>query len=192
MIFIFLAAYIAGSINFAIVIFRLLGLDDPRTKFSGNPGVTNVYRQAGLYWAAVVLFLDVGRGLILGLIVLDLMDKTMVPWAGLSLIVGNRYPCFHGFNGGKGVASYIGFTAALSPLIAIMSCFVWVFSYMIFRIPFVSSLYMIIFLAAGTVIAFSHAPLAIVGVTVTALFIFFNHRSNIVTLTQRKQHEEKR
>lgn len=186
-----LATYIAGSLNFAIVILRLVGKDDPRTKFSGNPGATNVYRLAGVYWAGVVLFLDIGRALILGLIAVDLLDKSIVPWVGLILIIGNRYPLFHRFKGGKGVAGYIGFTAALSPLIMVMSCFVWVVSYAVFRVPFIASLYMVLFLAAGTVIAFSHTPVAIAGVAVTALFIFFNHRTNIVSFMKRKKDEDK-
>lgn len=186
-----LAAYIAGSLNFAIIILRVAGKADPRTKFSGNPGATNVYRLAGAYWAGVVLFLDIGRALILGLIACDVFGKSIVPWVGLALIIGNRYPLFHRFKGGKGVASYIGFSAALSPLVAVMSCCVWVFSYAIFRVPFIASLYMILFLATGTVIAFSHTPAAIAGVAVTALFIFFNHRTNIVSLIKRKKDEDK-
>ena len=54
-------AYLAGSVNFSILLFRILGREDPRRQFSGNAGVTNVYRQAGLLWAAVVLLLDIGR-----------------------------------------------------------------------------------------------------------------------------------
>ena len=56
-----LLAYLAGSINFAIIVLRLLGKEDPRTTFSGNAGTTNVYRQAGKGWAVLVLLLDVGR-----------------------------------------------------------------------------------------------------------------------------------
>ncbi len=186
-----LAVYIAGSLNFAILILRFLGKGDPRTRFSGNAGATNVYRLAGSYWAGVVLFLDVGRALLAGLIALDLLDKSMVPWVGLCLIAGNRYPCFHGFKGGKGVAGYIGYTAALSPLIAVTSCFVWVMSYAIFRVPFVASLYMVVFLAVGTVIAFGHTPVVIAGVAVTAMFIVWNHRTNIAALAERKKSENR-
>jgi glycerol-3-phosphate acyltransferase PlsY len=63
-----LCAYLAGSINFAILLFRLLGKDDPRTRFSGNAGVTNVYRQAGWPLAAMVLVLDVGRAMVVALL----------------------------------------------------------------------------------------------------------------------------
>ena len=57
----FFLAYIAGSINFAILLFKVIKKDDPRTKFSGNAGTTNVYRIAGKFWAAAVFLLDIGR-----------------------------------------------------------------------------------------------------------------------------------
>ena len=180
-----IAAYIAGSVNFAIILLTLLGKEDPRTKFSGNAGTTNVYRQAGIFWAAVVLILDVGRALAIGAAALYLMDKPCVPWVGLSLIIGNRYPCFHRFHGGKGVASYIGFGAALSPVYAILSCIVWVILFGIIRIPFIASFFMIITIAAGTIITHSKEPFAISGVLTTALLIFYNHKGNIQALREK-------
>jgi hypothetical protein len=60
---IYLFAYIAGSVNFAIIFFKLTGREDPRLSFSGNAGTTNVYRQAGYFWATVILLLDIGRAL---------------------------------------------------------------------------------------------------------------------------------
>ena len=60
---IYLFAYLAGSINFAIIYSKLAGKEDPRLSFSGNAGTTNVYRQAGILWAAVVFLLDIGRAL---------------------------------------------------------------------------------------------------------------------------------
>ena len=64
-----LCAYLAGSINFAILLFRLIGKDDPRMHFSGNAGVTNVYRQAGWPLAALVLILDMGRAMGVALLI---------------------------------------------------------------------------------------------------------------------------
>jgi hypothetical protein len=76
-------------------------------------------------------------------------------------------------------------------LIAIMSCFVWITSYAIFRIPFVASLYMVAFLAVGTVIAFGHTPAVMAGVAATAMFIVLNHRTNIAALAERKKSENR-
>ncbi len=144
------SAYVLGSINFAILVMKATGRGDPRSKFSGNAGATNVYRQAGLFWAAVVLLLDFGRALLLSFLSIHWSGITSTPWVGLFLLLGNRFPCFHQFKGGKGVASYIGFTAALSPLTAALSCLVWVAGYSVFRVPFIASLGMIIILSVGS------------------------------------------
>ena len=117
----FLTAYVAGSVNVAILVFRLTGREDPRRHGSGNPGATNVYRQAGLGWAAAVLALDMGRAMAVALLAVALLPASAVSWVGLGLILGNRFPCFHRFRGGKGVANYLGFTLVIVPLWAVSS-----------------------------------------------------------------------
>jgi len=176
------AAYIAGSVNFSILLFRMLGRDDPRYHFSGTAGTTNVYRQAGLFWAGVVLLLDLGRALAVSWAALYLLPINYVPWVGLALILGNRFPCFHQFRGGKGVASYLGFTAIISPYSAAISCLVWVGVYGIVRIPFIASFFMTFVLMVGTIIICGYQALATAGAIATALFIFYNHRQNVVEL----------
>jgi glycerol-3-phosphate acyltransferase PlsY len=130
----FLLAYIAGSINFAIIVLGLLGKEDPRTTFSGNAGTTNVYRQAGK-------------------LALAFLHATCVPWIGLALVAGNRFPLFHGFSGGKGVASYLGFILPISPWGAAVSCLVWVAVNRIVRIPFIASFFMILTLGGAAIAA---------------------------------------
>ena len=103
-ILICLASYLAGSVNFAIIFFKLTGKADPRLIFSGNAGTTNVYRQAGILWAAFVFLLDVGRALAVAVIACYFLKTHLLPWAGFFLVLGNSFPCFHGFRGGKGVA----------------------------------------------------------------------------------------
>jgi acyl phosphate:glycerol-3-phosphate acyltransferase len=178
-LFLSVSAYFLGSINFAIVIMKATGRGDPRTKFSGNAGATNVYRQAGLFWAAVVLLLDFGRALLLSFLALQWSGKTLMPWVGLFLLLGNRFPCFHQFKGGKGVGSYIGFTAALSPITSALSCLVWMAGYSVFRVPFIASLGMILVLAAGSMIAVSWDAPAVVGIGFTTALLLVNHWPNI-------------
>src|SRR5208283_6021776 len=108
-ILIYLFAYLAGSVNFAIIFFKLAGKEDPRLSFSGNAGTTNVYRQAGFIWAAVVFLLDIGRALAVAVIACYFLKTHLLPWAGFFLVLGNSFPCFHGFRGGRGVANYLGF-----------------------------------------------------------------------------------
>jgi glycerol-3-phosphate acyltransferase PlsY len=179
---ILLLTYLIGSINFAILVLRLLGKVDPRTQFSGNAGTTNVYRQAGRGWAAVVLLLDIGRAAALAALALGLLPFALVPWIGFALVAGNRFPCFHGFRGGKGVAGYLGFTVLISPWAAALSCLVWVIVHWIGHIPFIASFFMILTLGAGVVVASGGEALPIAGIVATVLLIVFNHRKNIVTL----------
>jgi glycerol-3-phosphate acyltransferase PlsY len=122
----FLASYLAGSINFAIFFLKWAGKDDPRKAFSGNAGVTNVYRSAGRRWAGFILLLDVGRAVLLAEIALHLLPLPLVPWIGFALVLGNCFPCFHEFRGGKGVAAYLGFSILLNPWFAIFAALLWV------------------------------------------------------------------
>jgi glycerol-3-phosphate acyltransferase PlsY len=184
-----LLTYLAGSINFAIIVLGLLGKEDPRTTFSGNAGTTNVYREAGRTWAAVVLLLDVGRAAALAALALAFLPFALVPWIGLALVAGNRFPCFHGFHGGKGVAGYLGFILPIAPWGAAVSCLVWVVVYRIVRIPFIASFFMILTLG-GAAIAISGAQAApIAGTAMTVLLIFFNHTRNIVSLIEKRRQQ---
>ena len=177
-----LFAYVAGSVNFAIIFLGLLGREDPRTKFSGNAGTTNVYREAGIGWAAVVLLLDTGRAVSLAALALYLLPVPLVPWVGTALVAANRFPCFHRFQGGKGVASFLGFTIPIAPWGAVLSCLAWVAVYGIVRIPFVASFSMVLLLGGAAVWSGGAQAIPIAGTVVTVLMIFLNHRKNIVTL----------
>lgn len=176
------AAYIAGSVNFSIIVFRMLGRDDPRYQFSGTAGTTNVYRQAGLFWASVVFILDLGRALAVSWAALYLLPIHNVPWVGLALIMGNRFPCFHQFRGGKGVAAYLGFTILISPLSAVLSTIIWLIVYGIVRIPFVASFFMTFMLMAGTISACGFQIAATAGTVATFIFIIYNHKRNVTEL----------
>jgi glycerol-3-phosphate acyltransferase PlsY len=174
-----LAAYVVGSINFAILLFQILKKDDPRNQFSGNPGATNVYRQAGRWWALVILLLDMSRAIGISLAALHAMTPSAVPWTGLALILGNRYPVFHQFKGGKGVANYLGFTAAITPAGAFCAGLAWLITFRMVRAPFLASFSMVFFLAGATILKWWNFPIAIIGSIVTFFFIIINHRQNI-------------
>lgn len=184
-----LLAYLAGSVNFAIVALRLLGREDPRTRFSGNAGTTNVYRQAGKGWAALVLLLDVGRAAALAALALALLPFAFVPWIGLALVAGNRFPCFHRLRGGKGVASYLGFAIPIVPWGAAVACLVWVAVHRIVGIPFVASFFMILVLGGAGVIAGGAEAVPAAGTAATVLLIIFNHRTNIAALIEERREQ---
>ncbi len=185
-----LLTYLIGSINFAIIVLYLLGKEDPRTQFSGNAGTTNVYRQAGRRWAAVVLLLDMGRAVTLAVLALDLLPFAFVPWIGFALVAGNRFPCFHGFRGGKGVAGYLGFTLLISPWAAALSCLIWVIVHRIAHIPFIASFFMILTLGGAVIAASGREALPIAGTLATVLLVVFNHRKNMVTFLAKRRSQE--
>jgi glycerol-3-phosphate acyltransferase PlsY len=172
-------AYLAGAINFSILLFKILGKADPRKEFSGNPGVVNVYRQAGFLVAALVWLLDMGRAIGIGMLSLQLVSIDLAPWSGLALILGNRYPCFHGFRGGKGVANYLGFTAVISPLAAGISALAWLATFGLCRLPFVGSFVMVLVLGAGTLLACNLDPGPAAAILATLALIVHGHRDNI-------------
>ncbi|MFO8073100.1 MAG: glycerol-3-phosphate acyltransferase [Polyangia bacterium] len=111
-----LGSYLAGSVNFSVLASRLLGLGDPRRAGSGNAGATNLFRTAGMPVALGVLVLDLGRaaGVIWGGRTAGL--EGLAPALALPLLLGNLFPVFHGFRGGKGVAATSGSMLAISPL----------------------------------------------------------------------------
>jgi len=177
---IYLFAYLAGSVNFAIIFFKLTGKEDPRLSFSGNAGTTNAYRQAGYFWATVILLLDIGRALGVAAVAVYFLEGKFLPWAGFFLVLGNSFPCFHGFRGGKGVANYLGFTALIAPWAALIAAAIWLIVYGIGQIPFVASFFMVFTLACGQAFTLHWNFSAVTGALATFLLILFNHRKNIL------------
>jgi len=176
---IYIFAYLAGSVNFAIIFFKLTGKGDPRLRFSGNAGTTNVYRQAGILWASVVFLLDIGRAIAVAFIAIYFLEKPLLPWAAFFLVLGNSFPCFHGFRGGKGVANYLGFTVFVAPWAAFASAIIWLVVYGIGRITFIASFFMVFTLACGQSFTLHWQLGAVTGALATFLLILFNHRKNI-------------
>lgn len=182
----FLFAYLAGSVNFAILFFKMTGRQDPRLSFSGNAGTTNVYRQAGLPWAVFVLLLDIGRALAVAWIAGYFLPAFLLPWAAFFLVLGNSYPCFHHFRGGKGVANYLGFTIIAAPWAALASAVIWVAVYYgIKRVPFIASFFMVFTLAFGQALSLHGQWMATTGAAASFGLIVFNHRTNIAEYRER-------
>jgi glycerol-3-phosphate acyltransferase PlsY len=173
-------AYLAGSLNWAIVVLRLLGRGDPRARSSGNPGTSNVYRIAGPAWAATVLLLDVGRAAAVAALALLLLPAGHAPLVGLALLLGNRFPLFHGFLGGKGVANWLGFAAVVHPPAAALSCAAWLVVYALSRISFVGSTAMITVLAGGILARCGLGPASVAGIALSLALILAAHRSNLL------------
>lgn len=175
-------AYVAGSVNFSILIFKLLKKGDPRDRFSGNAGATNVYRQAGCAWALSVLLLDMARAVGIAWMAFGWLPPHWVPWSALALVLGNRYPLFHGFRGGKGVANYLGFSAYISPIAALLAAGAWAVAWRLTAVPFIGSIVLVLILALCTMSVLDWHPMAISGSALTAGFILWCHHANIAFL----------
>lgn len=178
-IIVFVAIYLLGSINFSVLVLRLFGKGDPREWSSGNPGTFNVYRRYGLVWAAPVFSLDIGRAAGAGILAWWYLPPEFVPWGSLALVLGNRFPVFHRFRGGKGVANYLGFTAVVAPFFAAASALVWVVIYRISRQVFIGSFGMVAVLAIGTGVRCGSTINSVSAIVLAVGLIVFGHLRNL-------------
>ena len=180
-----LAAYLVGSISFAVVASWTFGLPDPRTYGSGNPGATNVLRT-GRKAAALVTFLgDAGKGA-----ALVLLARWAAPYLGLTesalaaiavaAFLGHLYPVYLGFKGGKGVATYIGVLLGLCWPAALAFCAIWVAVAAVFRYSSLAALVA----SAMTPLALWLFGLPTVAaiVALLTLLLWIKHRGNIARL----------
>lgn len=180
------AAYVIGSVNVAIVVLRIARFPDPRTRYSGNAGASNVARIAGRPIAALVLAIDLARSMGVLQAAMHHLPADGVPWAGLALLLGNRFPLFHGFRGGKGVATYLGFVGGAQPWIALVACLAWLVTYLVGRIVAIASMAMLAVLVAGAVYTWPESATAVAPTILSAVLIVVGHRSNWATLRRPK------
>lgn len=178
-------AYLLGSVATAIVTCKLMGLPDPRTVGSHNPGATNVLRYGGKKAAAITLLGDALKGLIpvlLARYVFGINDYTWLILIGIAAFLGHLYPIFYGFKGGKGVATAIGVFLGVQFWAGLAFVATWLVMAKGFKI---SSLAALVATALSPfyfwVLSDGHLGLTL-GATVIALLIFWRHRSNIRNL----------
>ena len=119
-------AYLFGSISAAIIVCKVMGLPDPRTQGSNNPGATNVLRIGGKKAAAITLIADMLKGFLPVFIALFLTsDERTLALVAIAAFLGHLYPLFFGFKGGKGVATAFGAILGINWMVALAMMFVW-------------------------------------------------------------------
>ena len=175
-----LIAYAAGALNASILVLQVKAKKDPRTLFSKNAGTTNVYRILGLKWAGLVLITDVGKAFLMSAAASRFLSVPAILWVGFFLLLGNRFPCFHGFKGGKGVAHFIGFSLFLTPLFTVLSLAGWCAGYLFFRLPFAGSMVLVAIIGMGLARKSGPDFTGMAAVIVCLGFIVLNHRSNLL------------
>lgn len=174
------AAYLLGSVCSAIVVCRLLGLADPRSQGSRNPGATNVMRIGGKGPALLTLAGDMGKGVPLVLLAQHLhLSPLWVGAIGFAAFLGHLYPVFFGFAGGKGVATALGVLLALHWPLGLAVIGVWL---LVFAVSRISSLSSLLAFSAAPVLAWWLAPGYLAGTAATSVLLIARHQANIRAL----------
>ena len=182
-----IVSYLIGSISSAIIISKALGLPDPRTQGSKNPGATNVLRLGGKKIAALVLFFDGLKGAVPVFIgVYYGFGLTALTLAALCAFLGHVFPVFFRFRGGKGIATYIGGLIAINFSVGLIFSIIWLLVAKVIKISSMSAL-----------IATAFSPLYFYLITedmestliigLISLLIFYTHRDNIKRLINKEE-----
>jgi glycerol-3-phosphate acyltransferase PlsY len=180
---IMLAAYLLGSVSFAIVVSKALRLPDPRGYGSGNPGATNVLRSGSRLAAVLTLIADAGKGaLAVGLAVLATGQSPIAgvdpPLAGAMAFLGHLFPVYHGFRGGKGAATGAGVLLAFNPWLGLGTLATFAILVAFFRIISLASIIAALFAVFWAWYLFGLVPVTPV-VGAMALMVLWRHRENI-------------
>ena len=181
-----LAAYLVGSVPFAVVCSKLFGMADPRSYGSKNPGATNVLRSGNKAAAAMTLLGDMAKGWLAVFLAQMLAPKYgfadgLIGAVALAVFFGHLYPIFLGFKGGKGVATAAGVLLALDPALGLITLGVWLTIAFLLRY---SSLAALVAAASAPVTAFlfwgSGVLLLVVGIV--AMVLIGKHWANLQRL----------
>lgn len=186
-----LLAYLIGSASFAVIVSRLMGLADPHTYGSGNPGATNVLRTGNRTAAALTLAGDLLKG-VLAVVLAKWFAPTVglapmtVMMVGLAAFVGHLFPVYYRFAGGKGVATAAGVLVALNPIHGLATVATWLIIAFFFRYSSLAALISAVFAPFYWILLFGPSRAALVVLAMSALLIW-RHRKNIGKLLAGKE-----
>lgn len=186
-----IAAYLIGSVSFAVVTSRCFGLPDPHSYGSGNPGATNVLRTGNRMAAALTLIGDGAKGWLAVFLAqtfaasFGAADWT-VPAVALAVFVGHLFPVFHQFKGGKGMATAAGIVFALHWPLGLALGSLWLIMAFGFKISSVAALTTAAILPFGAFYFFGNTATAWVMLAI-ALLLFWRHKANIAQLLEGRE-----
>lgn len=180
------AAYLIGSLSFAVIISRLMGLSDPRSYGSGNPGATNVLRSGNKVAAILTLVFDALKGYVPVLLALIFggrfgLGMGTVAMVGLAAFIGHLWPVFFRFKGGKGVATAAGVLMAFEPWLGVATLATFVVIVAFFRYVSLASIVAAAFAPFYQLLIWGAGPLA-GAITVMSLLLVWRHSANIQKL----------
>ena len=186
-----LVAYLVGSLSLAVIVSRVMGLSDPRSYGSKNPGATNVLRSGNKAAAVLTLALDALKGYVPVLVALLLAPRfgwgeTTVAWVGLAAFVGHLWPVFFNFKGGKGVATTAGGAIVRQQLLAAVLASLWYITLRFSKKASLASLVLMVGLPVG--VAIKGSPGWEVGATAAInAVVFVRHLGNFKRLLTGKE-----
>lgn len=175
-------AYLLGSVSAAIVTCKVMGLSDPRSEGSRNPGATNVLRYGGKKAAAITLFGDMLKGLLPVLLGHAIgVDESVLAAIAMAAFLGHLYPVFFGFKGGKGVATAFGVLLGLAWPVALAVLATWLIMAKVFKVSSLAALTAAILTPLYT---WQLAPENVyISLSVAiSILLLWRHRSNIQRL----------
>ncbi len=183
-----LAAYLIGSLSFAVIVSRAMGLADPRSYGSGNPGATNVLRSGSKAAAVVTLLLDAAKGWLPVMLVkwfgpdYGLGEGTQA-LAGVAAFLGHLWPVFFRFQGGKGVATAAGVLLAFEPWLGVAALATWLIIAVFFRYSSLASIVAAVFAPAyyllGHGVGWTASGAKALAMGAMGLLLIYRHRENI-------------
>ena len=183
-----IASYLLGSLSFAVIVSRLMGLADPRSYGSKNPGATNVLRSGSKPAAVLTLLLDALKGWLPVALVLTFgpahgLGVGTAAMAGLAAFLGHLYPVFFGFAGGKGVATALGVLVGVNGLLALATllsfAIVIYFSRYVSLASMVAAVFAPVFYVFGDGVAWDMHGTEVFCLAVMAMLLVWRHRENI-------------
>jgi glycerol-3-phosphate acyltransferase PlsY len=184
-------AYLIGSLSFAVIVSRVMGLDDPRTYGSQNPGATNVLRSGNKTAAIATLLCDALKGYFPVLLVKWFgpdfgLDDRAVAWVAISAFIGHLWPVFFSFKGGKGVATAAGILFGVEPLLGLATLSTWVIVAFFFRYSSLAALAASLFAPAyylfGDPLAWQTSQSELLALAVMSALLLMRHKDNITRL----------
>ncbi|MET0964606.1 MAG: glycerol-3-phosphate 1-O-acyltransferase PlsY [Noviherbaspirillum sp.] len=185
------AAYLIGSISFAVVVSRLFGLNDPRTYGSKNPGATNVLRSGNKKAAIATLIGDCLKGWFAVWLAMRLGPQYGVTETGIALVaiavfLGHLWPVFFRFVGGKGVATALGVLLGLNPWLGLATLVTWLVIAYAFRYSSLAALVASIFAPFYYVLLFG-VDVQLLAVAAMSVLLLYRHAKNIGNLISGKE-----
>lgn len=179
------AAYIGGSVLFAIPVSKVWNLPDPRALGSANPGATNVFRSGGWAPAAMTLFLDAGKGWLPVWAAQQWgLSASVQAAVALCAVTGHMIPVFYRFKGGKGVATALGAGLALAHITTLLMSMVWLLVLWRWRI---SALASVVAVLSGPLISALVQPHSLPVFGLLALLVVIRHRNNLIRMAQGRE-----